>query len=124
MSTYTHRRGSIFWALILIAVGGLFLAHNFNPSLHPWQLIAKYWPVLIIFWGISKLIDYIHAQAHADTAAQPLFSGSEGVLLILILLLGTLISHAVLHPWREWPGALGINVDKDGWGSVLPSLYN
>jgi DUF4097 and DUF4098 domain-containing protein YvlB len=124
MSTYTHRRGSIFWALILIAVGGLFLAHNFNPSLHPWQLIAKYWPVLIIFWGISKLIDYMHAQAHPDTAAPPLFSGSEVVLLILILLLGTLISHVVLHPWREWPGAVGINVDDEDWARLFTNSYN
>jgi DUF4097 and DUF4098 domain-containing protein YvlB len=124
MSTYTHRRGSIFWALILIAVGGLFLAHNFNPSLHPWQLIAKYWPVLIIFWGISKLIDYIHAQAHPDTLAPPLFSGSEVVLLILILLLGTLISHIVLHPWHEWPGAVGINVDDEDWASLFTNSYN
>ena len=124
MSTYTHRRGSIFWALILIAVGGLFLAHNFNPSLHPWQLIAKYWPVLIIFWGISKLIDYIHAQAHPDTVAPPLFSGSEVVLLILILLLGTLISHIVLHPWHEWPGAVGINVDDEDWASLFTNSYN
>jgi LiaI-LiaF-like transmembrane region len=57
MNGYTHRRGSIFWALTLIAVGSLFLYHNFDPSIRPWHLIAKFWPVLIIFWGLSKLID-------------------------------------------------------------------
>ena len=124
MSTYTHRRGSIFWALILIAVGGLFLAHNFDPSLQPWHLIAKYWPILIIFWGISKLIDYLHAQAHPETAPPSLFSGSEVVLLILILLLGTLISHIVLHPWREWPNAMGVNVDNDDWANLFTNSYN
>ena len=79
MSAYTHRRGSIFWALTLIAVGGLFLYHNFNPAIHPWQIIAKFWPVLIIFWGLSKLMDYVHARSHPETAAPPLFSGSEVV---------------------------------------------
>ncbi len=123
MSVYTHRRGSIFWALTLIAVGGLFLYHNFVPEFRPWELIAKWWPVLIIFWGLSKLIDYLHAQAHPESAPVTLFTGSEVVLLVLILLLGTMISHIVLHPWREWPGAIGINVDDDDWANLFTNSY-
>ena len=111
MSAYIHRRGSIFWALTLIAVGGPFLYQNFNPLIHPWQIIAKFWPVLIIFWGLSKLIDYIQAQAHPETAPPALFSGSEVILLLLILVLGTLVSRVVLRPWHEWPGAIGVNVE-------------
>ena len=102
MSLYTYRRGSIFWALALIAVGAIFLWQNFNPAIHPWQIIAKFWPLLIIFWGLSKLIDYLQAQAHPETTAPPLFSGSEVVLLILILALGTLVSKIVLRPWQQW----------------------
>jgi Toastrack DUF4097/LiaI-LiaF-like transmembrane region len=123
MSNYSHRRGSIFWALTLITVGGLFLYHNFAPEFHPWEIIAKWWPVLIIFWGLSKLIDYLHAQAHPETAPPSLFSGSEVVLLVLILLLGTMISHIVLHPWREWPGAVGFNVDNDDWANLFTNSY-
>jgi DUF4097 and DUF4098 domain-containing protein YvlB len=123
MNAYAHRRGSIFWALTLIAVGGLFLYHNFDPSIHPWQFIAKFWPVLIIFWGLSKLIDYIHAQSHPEAVAPPLFSGSEVVLLILILMLGTLVSRIVLHPWHDWPGAMGINVDDDDFANLFMNSY-
>lgn len=123
MSDYVHRRGSIFWALSLIAVGGLFLYHNFYPEFHPWEIIAKWWPILIIFWGISKLIDYLHAQMHPETAPPSLFTGSEVVLLVLLLLLGTMISHIVLHPWREWPGAVGINVDNDDWANLFTNSY-
>lgn len=108
MSTYRHRRGSIFWALTLIAIGALFLYHNLNPSIRPWQLIAKYWPVLIIFWGLSKLIDYLHARAHPDTAAPSLFSAGEVILLIVILLLGTALSKVLLRPTGEWPAVLGM----------------
>jgi DUF4097 and DUF4098 domain-containing protein YvlB len=97
MSVYMYRRGSIFWALTLIAVGTIFLWQNFDPAIHPWQIIAKFWPILIIFWGISKLIDYLRAQAHPETTPAPLFSGSEVVLLILILVLGTLVSKIVLR---------------------------
>ncbi len=123
MSVYTHRRGSIFWALTLIAVGGLFLYQNFNPVIHPWQIIAKFWPILIIFWGLSKLIDYIQAQAHPETAPPTLFSGSEVILLLLILVLGTLVSRFVLRPWHEWPRAIGVNVDDEDFAGLFLNSF-
>ncbi len=123
MNGYAHRRGSIFWALTLITVGSLFLYNNFDPTVHPWQIIAKFWPVLIIFWGASKLIDYVHAQAHPETAAPPLFTGSEVVLLVLILLLGSLISRVVLRPWHDWPGAMGIQIDDDDFANLFMNSY-
>ena len=122
MSGIGYRRGSIFWALTLIAVGAIFLYHNFNPSLHPWQIIAKYWPIMIIFWGLSKLIDYLQSQAHPETTPPPLFSGSEVVLLVLILAMGTLVSKIVLHPWQQWPSAVGIDVDDD-FGNLFSESY-
>src|ERR1700740_978326 len=102
MSLYGYRRGSIFWALTLIGVGFIFLYQNFNPAVHPWHIIARFWPVLIIFWGISKLIDYVQARSHPQAIAPPLFSASEVILLLLILALGTLVSRIVLHPWGHW----------------------
>ena len=102
MSVSSYRRGSIFWALTLIGVGGLFLWHNFDPNVHPWQLIAKFWPIVIIFWGISKLIEYLQAHAHPDTVSPPLFSGGEVVTLILILVLGTIVTKAVLRSGAPW----------------------
>ncbi len=122
MSTYPYRRGSIFWALILIAIGVLFLYQNFNPAVHPWQIIAKFWPVLIIFWGLSKLVDFIRYRAHPETAPPSLFSGSEVILLLLILVLGTIVSKAVLHPWREWGTNLGIDMGDD-WNSLFTNSY-
>lgn len=119
MSVYTYRRGSIFWALTLIGVGGIFLWQNFNPTVHPWQLIAKFWPILIIFWGLSKLIDYVQAQAHPDTVPPPLFSGSEVVLLILLLVMGTLVSKVILHPWQPW----GWHIDDDEISNMFLNSY-
>jgi DUF4097 and DUF4098 domain-containing protein YvlB len=124
MSIYSyHRRGSIFWALTLIAVGFLFLYQNFNPDIRPWTLLAKYWPILIIFWGVSKLIDYL--QASRDTQSPPvsLFSGSEVVLLLLILVFGSLVSKIVLHPWQHWSW-VGINSDSEGWANPFLNSYN
>ncbi len=113
MSIYGYRRGSIFWALTLIAVGAIFLYNNFNPAVRPWHVIAKFWPILIIFWGLSKLMDYLQAHAHPETAPPSLFTASEVVLLVLILAFGTLLSKLVLRPWQHWPEAMGIEVDDD-----------
>jgi hypothetical protein len=123
MSTYGYRRGSIFWALTLIAVGAVFLWQNFNPAVHPWQVIAKFWPILIIFWGVSKLIDYAQSRAHPETVPPPLFSASEVVLLVLILVLGTLLSKIVLNPWQRWPGSMGVNMDDEGFAHLFMNTY-
>jgi hypothetical protein len=119
MSVYTYRHGSIFWALTLIGVGAIFLWQNFNSAIHPWQLIAKFWPILIIFWGLSKLIDYMQAQAHPDTTPPPLFSGSEVVMLVLILALGTIVSKVVLHSGPPW----GWHIDDDEIANMFLNSY-
>jgi DUF4097 and DUF4098 domain-containing protein YvlB len=124
MSTIGYRRGSIFWALTLIAVGAIFLWQNFNPAIHPWHVIAKFWPILIIFWGLSKLVDYIQAQAHPEMVAPPLFYASEVVLLVLILALGTLVSKIVLRPWQQWPASMGVDVDNEGFAGLFMNSYS
>jgi len=123
MSTYAYRRGSIFWALTLIGVGAIFLWENFNPAVHPWQVIAKFWPILIIFWGFSKLIDYVQARAHPETVPPPLFSASEVILLVLILVLGTLVSKIVLRPWQQWPASMGWDADDEGFTGLFMNSY-
>jgi len=122
MSAYAYRRGSIFWALTLIAVGILFLYQNFNPAIHPWEILAKFWPIVIIFWGASKLIDHLQARAHPESTPPPLFSASEVILLVLVLITGTVVSKVVLHQW-SWLES-GIHVDDNGdWDSIFSNSY-
>jgi DUF4097 and DUF4098 domain-containing protein YvlB len=122
MSTYLYRRGSIFWALTLIAVGGLFLYQNFNPNVRPWEILAKFWPIVIIFWGLSKLIDYFQSRAHPGMAPPPLFSASEVILLILVLITGTLVSRIVLHQWpARWVGA--VHGGNEEWENLFQNSY-
>lgn len=122
MNGYRYRRGSIFWALILIAVGGLFLYQNFNPNVHPWEIVARFWPIVIIFWGVSKLIDYFDFRAHPGSAPPSLFSGSEVVLLILVLIFGTLVSRIVLHQWSQgWVSA--VHSGHGDWEGLFQNSY-
>jgi len=49
------RRGSkVFWGLVLILIGVLILLDNLGYLTHD---IIRFWPVLVIIWGIKKLVD-------------------------------------------------------------------
>jgi len=44
----------LFWGIILVFLGGLFLLHNFQVDvLHH---LAMLWPVILIAWGLWKLV--------------------------------------------------------------------
>ena len=57
---------------------------------------------------------------HPGTVPPPLFTASEAVLLVLILLMGTLMSKVVLHPWQQWTG---IDTDDEGVASLFMNSY-
>lgn len=115
-----YRRGSVFGALLLIAIGGLFLYANFQPEFSPWPLVAKYWPVLIIFWGLGKLVDYLMLRGRPEAAAATRLTGGDIFALILILCFGTLFSQAVQKGW--WAGP-GIVIGDEELGCLLGQEY-
>src|SRR5688572_17196642 len=84
--------GSFFWGLILIAAGSIFLLKNLGYDVPVWTGIARYWPVLLIVWGVIKLIDYARLKRAGDTG--PLFGAGEVVLLIVVIMSGTALSAA------------------------------
>jgi hypothetical protein len=84
--------GSIFWGLTLVIIGGLLLARNLGYDIPIWSALARYWPVLIIGWGVVKLVEYFHYRRSGDN--RPLFSGGEVALLILVILAGSAITTA------------------------------
>ena len=110
-----RHHGSIFWSLVLISVGVLFLLSNLNFEIRPWMIVARYWPVLIIFWGLSKLLSYFSSDEDPVVTRRSLLTGGDVVLLIFLLILGTAISKAVGFDFRNWPkDSLGIDVgDED-----------
>ena len=77
--------GSVFWALILISLGTVLLLRNLGYSLPIWQGLARYWPLLIIGWGLLKVVDYYRLKGETRS----LFSGGEVALLIFVLFVGS-----------------------------------
>lgn len=45
----------VFWALILIAVGVLFMLDNFGVIRFSFMTLLSLWPLILILWGISIL---------------------------------------------------------------------
>jgi hypothetical protein len=84
--------GVIFWGLLLVAIGVLMLAHNLGYPLHIWPYIGRYWPALLIAWGLLKFVDYFRFRHAGDN--RPLFSGGEVALLILVIFAGSAITTA------------------------------
>ncbi len=91
----TYRRGSVFGALLLIGIGFLFLYANVNPEFNPWTLLARYWPVLIIFWGLSRLADYFILRGTDQAAAVTRIGAGDIIGLIFILIFGTIFTQMV-----------------------------
>jgi DUF4097 and DUF4098 domain-containing protein YvlB len=89
------RRRSLAGPIILIALGAIFLLWNLGHRTEIFRLFADYWPVLIIFWGLWKALDYMKAQREGRPASG---IGVGGVLLLLLLIMFGSIASAL----RNW----------------------
>ena len=57
MSIYSRSR-VLATGLILIILGTLFLMESFYAPFSAWRLIARYWPLILIFIGVRNICRY------------------------------------------------------------------
>lgn len=95
------RRRSLVGPLILILLGGLFLVNNLRPDLPLYDVVAVYWPFLLIAWGLIRLVEVgmDAARGRLDLARRS-FSGGEIVLIVFICLIGAGLYSAHRHGVR------------------------
>jgi len=79
MTNGTRQRSSILTGLLLIALGFLFLLQRFEPHLGIGHLVRRYWPLLLIVWGIAKLIDHF-TTSRTGEGRPPILSGPEAAI--------------------------------------------
>ena len=56
------KRESLFWGLIILVLGMLFLLKNFGLEINIWHLIGKYWPLILIYIGLKNI--YLYLKTH------------------------------------------------------------
>jgi putative adhesin/cell wall-active antibiotic response 4TMS protein YvqF len=116
-----RRRRSLAGPVVLIVVGIFLLLANMGV-LHWYMLgtwFAHFWPVLIILWGVIKLIEYQQAQREGT---RPAGIGAGGVFLLIVLIVcGLAATQASRFNWGE----LRDNMDwGDNDGPLWGNTYN
>ncbi|HXA50015.1 MAG TPA: DUF4097 family beta strand repeat-containing protein [Candidatus Acidoferrum sp.] len=100
-------RRSFAGPLLLLVIGSLFLWHNLHPDAHIFDALSRYWPFVLIAWGLIRLVEVLIWR---DPNVRRGFSGGEVVLIILICLVGTGLWNYREHAPRFVMGGL------DLWG--------
>lgn len=96
------RRASIVAPLLLIIIGLLFLARNLYPELQLIDYLAKYWPFLLIVWGVLRLAEILFWTATSRDLPPRGISGGEWILIFFLCLFGASL-HTVRGFSTWWP---------------------
>jgi hypothetical protein len=96
------RSSGLFSGLVLISVGILLLLHNYGHlELH--TLFTRWWPVLIIFWGVIKLYERTAGRRFGGSGGG--ITGGEVFLVLgMLALLGIVVA---------------VDIGKEKLGSII-----
>jgi hypothetical protein len=118
---YRHRR-SFAGPIVLIILGIVFLLGNLHMI--SWArlgtLFAHYWPLLLILWGIIKLIE--HQQAQRDGLPTRGIGAGGIILVIFIVVCGLIATQAARFNWGELKDNL--NIDNGDFDNIFGQTYN
>jgi len=107
---------------VLIVLGTVFLLgtmHVLSLSRLA-HLFANYWPVLLIFWGVIKLIEHQRAQREGTRAAG---IGAGGVFLVVMIVVFGLIASQLERV--NWSGLNNqFNFDDGDFDGIFGQSYN
>lgn len=95
------RRNSFVGPLLLIGLGALFLARNVYPDLPLVDYIAKYWPWILIGWGLLRIAEIVAWGAASKPLPARGLSGGEWVIIVFLCIFG-LTAHTVRGMSSWW----------------------
>src|SRR5260370_8882634 len=107
MAQHGHpRRVSLVFPIILIAVGGLFLLHNWRPAFDPWPILETYWPLILIFIGIGKIWDTTNRSRNPNAPPRISMGATIDALAFVVVLVFLLCHERTLSlPHHYHPGS-------------------
>jgi DUF4097 and DUF4098 domain-containing protein YvlB len=98
------KRGSVIGPILLIVIGGLFLANNLRPELPLMEMIGDYWPFVLIGWGLLRLIEILFLWMGSKPLPRQGVSGGEWVFIVFMCLIGSAFFYGSRYS-RNWPTA-------------------
>src|SRR5580658_9910033 len=100
------RRGSLFAPLLLIGLGLIFLARNLYPDLRLMDYLAKFWPLLLIFWGALRTLEILFWASSNQALPARGVTGGEWMLVFLLCVFGTTLHVVHGFSGRWFPGTI------------------
>jgi DUF4097 and DUF4098 domain-containing protein YvlB len=91
------RPRSVTGPLILILIGALFLARNLWQEIPLFDLLSRYWPFILIAWGVLRLVEVLAEAARSKPLPSGGLSGGEVALIILLCIVGSGMYAANRH---------------------------
>jgi DUF4097 and DUF4098 domain-containing protein YvlB len=106
------RSRSIAGPVVLIAIGVLFLLNNLRPDLMGWDMLWRYWPFLLIAFGLVRLMEVMVAAGRG----QPLTGcrRGSGVGWIFIVVFFALFAASRNNPHMRMQGLEGGSLEIFG----------
>src|SRR5216684_180651 len=115
-----RRHRSMAAPVILIILGVVFLLRTMG-ILHwsTWHVFARFWPLLLIIWGVIRLLEYQQAQREGTRA--PGIAAGGVFLLVILIVAGLIATQATRVNWEAIRDE--INID-DGEFTLFGNTYN
>ena len=117
-----RRHRSMAGAFVLIIVGVVFLLGTMHvlSVARLAHLFANYWPVLLILWGVIKLLEHMQAQREGTRSSG---IGAGGVFLVVMIVVCGLIATQLERV--NWSGIKDqINLDDNDLSNIFGQTYN
>ena len=117
-----RRHRSMAGAFVLIVLGVVFLMGTMHILSigRLAHLFASYWPVLLIFWGVIKLLEHQRAQREGTRSSG---IGAGGVFLVVMIVVFGLIATQLERV--NWSGIRdNINIDDSDFNGIFGQSYN
>lgn len=90
MAPTRSRSGGLFSGLVLISVGILLLLHNY-AGLDLTSFFTRWWPLLIIFWGVIKLYERTLGRRFGGSGGG-ITGGEVFLVLAMLALMGIVVA--------------------------------
>ena len=110
-------RGSVVGPLVLITIGVLFLMHTIWPEFSVGDIISRYWPYLLITWGVLQLVE-VTIRFSRSTPVPANGIGGGGWFLVAVICLVGLGFYEVHNRADSWWRRAGIEQGVEMFGDA------